>query len=158
MELAFSRDHRSVSAIIGFALLSAPLAAFAVAVLEHYATASILSPFIDWISSPTTNLVSPTVFLGSLTAAFALNIYALLHIRIHKADKTFVGTIASSPRMSNVVAAALVSASTLTVPLRYAAVENTSHSSHDSHSTPNAAQEIETQTAELPPATPCSNC
>ena len=158
MELAFSRDHRSVSAIIGFALLSAPLAAFVVAVLEHYAAASILSLFIDWISSPTTNLVSPTVFLGSLTAAFALNIYALLHIRIHKAGKTFVGTIASSPRMSNVVAAALVSASTLTVPPRYAAVENTSHSSHDSHSTPNPAQEIETQTAELPPATPCLNC
>lgn len=157
MELAFSRDHRSASAIIGFALLPAPLAAFAVAVLEHYAAASILSPFIDWISSPTTNLVSPTVFLGSLTAAFALNIYALLHIRIHKAGKTFAGTIASSPRMSN-VAAALVSASTLTVPLRYAAVENTSHSSHDSHSTPNPAQEIETQTAELPPATPCPNC
>lgn len=157
MELAFSRDHRSVSAIMGFALLSAPLAAFVVAVLEHYAAASILSPFTDWISSPATNLVSPTVFLGSLTAAFALNIYALLHIRIHKAGKTFVGTIASSPRMSN-VAAALVSASTLTVPLRYAAVENTSHSSHDSHSTPNPAQEIETQTAELPPATPCLNC
>lgn len=157
MELAFSRDHRSASAIIGFALLSAPLAAIAVAVLEHYAAASILSPFIDWISSPTTNLVSPTVFLGSLTAAFALNIYALLHIRIHKAGKTFVGTIASSPRMSNVVAA-LVSASTLTVPPRYAAVENTSHSSHDSRSTPNPAQEIETQTAELPPATPCQNC
>lgn len=157
MELAFSRDHRSSSAIIGFALLSAPLAAIAVAVLEHYAAASILSLFIDWISSPTTNLVSPTVFLGSLTVASALNIYALLHIRIHKAGKTFVGTIASSPRMSN-VAAALVSASTLTVPLRYAAVENTSHSSHDSHSTPNPAQEIETQTAELPPATPCPNC
>ena len=157
MELAFSRDHRSVSTIIGFALLSAPLAAFAVAVLEHYAAASILSPFMDWISIPTTNLVSPTVFLGSLTAAFALNIYALLHIRIHKAGKTFVGTIASSPRMSN-VAAALVSASTLTVPPRYAAVENTSHSSHDSRSTPNPAQEIETRTAELPPATPCPNC
>ena len=156
MELAFSRDHRSSSAIIGFALLSAPLAAFAVAVLEHYAAASILSPFMDWISSPTTNLVSPTVFLGSLTAAFALNIYALLHIRIHKAGKTFVGTIASSHRMSNV--AALVSASTLTVPPRYAAIENTSHSSHDSRSTPNPAQEIETRTAELPPATPCQNC
>ena len=157
MELAFSRDHRSVSAIIGFALLYAPLTAIAVAVLEHYAAASTLSPFMDWISSPTTNLVSPTVFLGSLTAAFALNIYALLHIRIHKAGKTLVSTIASSLQMSN-AAAALVSASTLTVPLRYAAVENTSHSSHDSHSTPNPAQEIETQTAELPPATPCPNC
>ena len=112
---------------------------------------------MDWVSSPTMNLVSPIVFLGSLTVALFLNLYAILHIHIHKTGKTFVGTIALSPRMSN-AAVALVSASILAVLLGYAVVENIGHSPNDSRSMPNPAQEIEIHPPELPPATLCTNC
>ena len=112
---------------------------------------------MDWISSPTMNLVSPIVFLGSLTVALFLNLYALLHIHIHKAGKTFVGTIAFSPRMSN-AAVALVSASILAVLLGYAVIENIGHSSNDSRSIPDPAQEIQIRPSELPLAALCTNC
>lgn len=86
-----------------------------------------------------------------------IGIYTLLHIRIHRAGKTLVPAMASSPRMSNGVGA-LASASTLTVPLQYTAVGDTGHSSNDPLSRPNRTQEIEIPNAELPPATPCPNC
>ncbi len=157
MEIAFPGVHRSASAIIGFALLSAPLAFLTTAVIEHYAGVSILSPFTDWISSPTMNLVSPIVLLGSLTVALFLNLYALIQIHIHKTGKTFVGMIVFSPGISN-MAVALVSASILAVLLGYAVVENIGHSSNDSRSIPNPTQEIEIHPSELPSATLCINC
>jgi hypothetical protein len=126
MTVALPRIHQDWSALIGFVLLASPLAFLTIAVQEHYLGITLFMPFMDWMSSPTMNLISPIVFLGGLTAALALNIYALLGIHVRKEGGTFVSTIAMTPRTWN-LAVVLLSGLVLTIMLGYAIVENIGH-------------------------------
>ena len=126
MTVTLPRIHQDWSALIGYVLLASPLAFLTIAVQEHYLGITLFMPFMDWISSPTMNLISPIVFLGGLTAALALNIYALFSIHIRKKGGTFVSTIAVTPKTWN-LAVVLLGALMLTILLAYAIVENIGH-------------------------------
>jgi hypothetical protein len=93
MTVTLPRIHQDWSAIIGFVLLASPLVFLTAPLHEPYLGMSLLSPFMNWMSSPTMNLISPIVFLGGLATALALNIYALLGIHIRKEGETFINTI-----------------------------------------------------------------
>ena len=126
MNVTLPRVHEHWSATIGFVLLASPFAFLTIAVYEHYLGITTLSPFMDWMSSPSMNLILPLVFLGGLTVALALNTYALLGVRIRKEGGTLMSMIALIPRTWNVVVV-LLSGSVLTILLGYAIVENIGH-------------------------------
>ncbi len=126
MTVSFPRVHQDWSAIIGLALLALPLAFLSVAIQEHYLGITLFSPFMDWMSSPRMNLISPIVFLGGLVLALVLNVYALLAVQLRKKNRTLVGTIALTPHTWNIIVI-LISGAVLTVLLGYAIVENIGH-------------------------------
>lgn len=126
MAVTLPRVRQDWSAIIGFVLLASPLAFLTIVVHEHYLGFAMLSPFMNWMSSPSMDLISPIVFLGGLTGALTLTAYAVLGIDVRKDGETFVSTIALTPRTWNVIIV-LVSGFVLTVMLGYSIVENIGH-------------------------------
>jgi hypothetical protein len=69
------------------------------------------------------NLVSPVVFLGGLSLALALNVYAVARFDVDREHGTIVGTVRITPGLWN-IAVAVVSILLLVTLVGYAFLEN----------------------------------
>ena len=116
---------------VGFAALSAPLF-FVVASLLKYGLGIglLFDPLEAFLSvagrKVVFNAVSPFVFLGGLSLALALNIYAVARLHVSREDGTVVGTLRIKPGLCN-IAVALVSLLLLMTLAGYAFLENFTH-------------------------------
>ena len=72
------------------------------------------------------NLVSPVVFLGGLSLALALNVYAVVRFDINREDGTIVSTVRVTPGLWN-IAVAVVSVLLLVTLVGYALLENVTY-------------------------------
>ena len=69
------------------------------------------------------NLVSPVVFLGGLSLALALNVYAVMRLDVSSEDGTIVSTVRVTPGLWN-IAVAVVSVLLLVTLVGYVFLEN----------------------------------
>lgn len=115
-------------AVIGVVLLLAPLYFVSASLLKYGLGVGFLFDPLQAVLSGTGrrevfNLVSPVVFLGGLSIALALNVYAVTRFHVSGEDGTIVGTVRVTPGSWN-IAVAVVSALLLVTLVGYAFLEN----------------------------------
>src|SRR5215213_4915106 len=120
--------HNRRSAVIGFVLLLAPLSVVSASLLTYALGVGFLfDPLKAGLSVAARrevfNLVSPVVFLGGLSLALALNVYAVARFDVDREHGTIVGTVRVTPGLWN-IAVAVVSILLLVTLVGYAFLEN----------------------------------
>lgn len=101
-----ARPSPSQAAVFGLVLL-APAALFLLAnMLNELGVGFLYAPVEALISEPhrqqVSNLLSPVVFLGGLTAALLLNALAIAQLDLRWEQNRLVSTVTIEPRISNV--------------------------------------------------------
>ena len=130
-------DHQEVAmndrrlAVVGFVLLLAPLYFVSASLLKYELGIGFLfDPLEAFLSVAgrrvVFNVISPFVFLGGLSLALALNIYAIARLNVSKEDGTIVSTVRIKLGLWNLAVAAL-SILLLATLLGYAFLENFTH-------------------------------
>ena len=120
--------HNRRSAVIGFVLLLAPLYFVSASLLKYGLGVGFLFDPLEAVPSvagrrEVFNLVSPVVFLGGLSLALALDVYAVVRFDVNREDGTIVGTVRVTPGLWN-IAVAVVSVLLLVTLVGYAFREN----------------------------------
>ena len=120
-------QNRSL-AVFGFVLLLAPLYFVSASLLKYGLGIGVLFDPLEAVLSvggrrEVFNLVSPVVFLGGLSIALALNVYAVARIHVSREDGTIVSTVRVTPRLWN-IAVAVVSILLLMTLAGYVFLEN----------------------------------
>jgi hypothetical protein len=115
-------------AVLGFVLLLAPLYFVSASLLKYGLGVGFLFDPLEAVLSvagrrEVFNLVSPVVFLGGLSLAMALNVYAVVRFDINREDGTIVSTVRVTPGLWN-IAVAIVSVMLLVTLVGYAFLEN----------------------------------
>jgi hypothetical protein len=115
-------------AVLGFVLLLAPLYFVSASLLKYGLGVGFLFDPLEAVLSvagrrEVFNLVSPVVFLGGLSLAMALNVYAVVRFDINREDGTIVSTVTVTPGLWN-IAVAVVSVMLLVTLVGYAFLEN----------------------------------
>ena len=127
-------DHEEVTmydrrlAVVGLVLLLAPLYFVSASLLKYgLGIGFLFDPLEAFLSVAgrrvVFNVISPIVFLGGLTLALALNIYAVARLNVSREDGTIVSTVRIKLGLWNIAVAA-VSLLLLTTLLGYAFLEN----------------------------------
>jgi hypothetical protein len=130
-------DHQEVAmhdrrlAVVGLALLLAPLYFVTASLLKYgLGIGFLFDPLEAFLSVAgrrvVFNVISPFVFLGGLSLALALNIYAIARLNVSKEDGTIVSTVRIKLGLWNLAVAAL-SILLLATLLGYAFLENFTH-------------------------------
>ncbi len=115
-------------AVIGSVVLLAPLYFVSASLLKYELGVGFLfDPLEAVLSVPGRreifNLVSPVVFLGGLSLALALNVYAVTRFDVGREEGTIVGTLRVTPGLWNIAITA-VSVLLLVILVGYAFLEN----------------------------------
>jgi hypothetical protein len=115
-------------AVLGFVLLLAPLYFVSASLLKYGLGVGFLFDPLEAVLSvagrrEVFNLVSPVVFLGGLSLAMALNVYAVVRFDINREGGTIVSTVRVTPGLWN-IAVAVVSVMLLVTLVGYAFLEN----------------------------------
>jgi hypothetical protein len=127
-------DHEEVAmydrklAVVGSVLLLAPLYFVSASLLEYgLGIGFLFDPMETFLSAPgrrdVFNVVSPIVFLGGLSLALALNIYAVARLNVSWEDGTIVSTVRIKLGLWNIAVAA-VSVLLLVTLVGYTFLEN----------------------------------
>jgi len=123
--------HDRRLAVVGLALLLAPLYFVTASLLKYELGIGFLfDPLEAFLSVAgrrvVFNVISPFVFLGGLSLALALNIYAIARLNVSKEDGTIVSTVRIKLGLWNLAVAAL-SILLLATLSGYAFLENFTH-------------------------------
>ena len=123
--------HDRRLAVVGLALLLAPLYFVTASLLKYELGIGFLfDPLEAFLSVAgrrvVFNVISPFVFLGGLSLALALNIYAIARLNVSKEDGTIVSTVRIKLGLWNLAVAA-PSILLLATLLGYAFLENFTH-------------------------------
>src|SRR5215218_4483920 len=115
-------------AVVGFVLLLAPLYFVSASLLKYgLGIGFLFNPLEAFLSVAgrrnVFNVVSPIVFLGGLSLALALNIYAVARLNVSWEDGTIVSTVRIKLGLWNIAVAA-VSVLLLVTLVGYAFLEN----------------------------------
>lgn len=127
-------DHEEVAlyerrlAVVGFVLLLAPLYFVSASLLMYgLGIGFLFDPLEAFLAVAgrrvVFNMVSPFVFLGGLSLALALNVYAVARLNVSREDGTIVSTVRIKPGLWNIEVAA-VSILLLATLVRYVLLEN----------------------------------
>jgi hypothetical protein len=113
---------------LGFALLLAPLFFVAASLLKYgLGVGFLFDPLDAFLSDPRRlrvfNLISPVAFLGGLSLALAVNLYAVLRLNVAREDGAFVSTMRLEIKLAN-IAVVVVSALLLGTLVGYFFLEN----------------------------------
>ena len=130
-------DHEEVAmydrklAVVGSVLLLAPLYFVSASLLKYgLGIGFLFDPLEAFLSVAgrrnVFNVVSPIVFLGGLSLALALNIYAVARLNVSWEDGTIVSTVRIKLGLWNIAVAA-VSVLLLVTLVGYAFLENFTH-------------------------------
>jgi hypothetical protein len=126
-------DHEEVAmydrrlAVVGSVLLLAPLYFVSASLLKYELGIGFLFDPLETLLSvagrrDVFNMVSPFVFLGGLSLALALNVYAIARLNVSREAGTLVSTVRLKLNLSNIAVAA-VSVLLLVTLLGYAFLE-----------------------------------
>ena len=130
-------DHEEVAmydrrlAVVGLVLLLAPLYFVSASLLKYgLGIGFLFDPLEAFLSVAgrrvVFNVVSPFVFLGGLSIALALNIYAIARLNVSREDGTIVSTVRIKLGLWNIAVVAL-SALLLVTLVGYVFLENFTH-------------------------------